>query len=219
MSDQPAQPRAIRVVVADDDPFTVSLVSGGLQAQGFSVITCDSIETALELVAGHDPHAIVTDLDFGAGGSGMQLVRAVHRDFPWVGLVILTAHRSPQLAVDDPDEIPAGTVYLVKSALRQVEELADAVHRAIAGQVDPGEPLTDEESGLVVLTPAQAEVLRMLAGGASTKSVAAQRGTTVRAAETMLTRLYLALGLEVNEQSNPRVEAVRLWQQGRVTVR
>jgi hypothetical protein len=35
----------------------------------------------------------------------------------------------------------------------------------------------------------------------------------------MLNRLYAALGLEITDRSNPRVEAVRLWQQGRVTVR
>ncbi|HPM53227.1 MAG TPA: DNA-binding response regulator, partial [Rhodoglobus sp.] len=69
------------------------------------------------------------------------------------------------------------------------------------------------------LTSAQAEVLRLLATGASTRAVAEHRGTSVRAAETMLARLYSALGIDDDADSNPRVAAVQLWQQGRITVR
>jgi DNA-binding NarL/FixJ family response regulator len=209
--------RAIRVVVADDDPFTLSLVSGGLDSRGFEVHTASSAAEAGRLVEEEDPHVLVTDLDFGEGESGGSLLGRIHREHPWVGLVVLTAHRSPQLAVDDPEGIPSSAVYVVKSALRSVDDLADAVRSAIAG-ADPGPP-PGADPAVVALTPAQAEVLRMLAAGASTRALAEHRGTTVRAAESMLNRLYSALGLELSDRSNPRVEAVRLWQQGRVTVR
>jgi DNA-binding NarL/FixJ family response regulator len=210
-------PRAIRVVVADDDPFTVSLVAGGLRSQGFAVSSATSTEEAWRLILAEEPHALVCDLDFGPGESGVALLARTQRHSPWVGLVVLTAHRSPELAVDSPDDIPAGAVYLVKSSLRSVDELGVAVRRAIAGECP--EPGSADPSTAVVLTPAQAEVLRLLASGASTRALAEYRGTTVRAAETMLTRLYTALGVEQSERSNPRVEAVRMWQQGRVAVR
>ena len=48
---------------------------------------------------------------------------------------------------------------------------------------------------------------------------AAERGTSVRAVETMLARLYTALGVDADEQANPRVTAARMWQQGRVRIR
>jgi DNA-binding NarL/FixJ family response regulator len=209
---------SIRVVVADDDPFTVSLVAGGLQAQGFTVLPADSVERAWDLVVAEEPHALVSDLDFGGGQSAVSLLRRAADEYPWMGLVVLTAHRSPELAVDASGDLPAAAVYLVKSTLRRVEELGDAVRRSITGDVPP--PGEGEDGKPVVsLTQAQAEVLRMLAAGASTRAVAEHRGTTVRAAETMLTRLYGALGIEISEQSNPRVEAVRIWQQGRVGVR
>ena len=211
-------PGSIRVAVADDDPFTVSLVAGGLEAQGFAVFTADTVERAWELVVAEEPHALVSDLDFGGGVSAAPLLARAAAEYPWMGLVVLTAHRSPELAVDAPGDIPAAAVYLVKSTLRRVEDLGEAVRRSISG--DPGpHPGSAEDGAAVLLTQGQAEVLRMLAAGASTRAVAAHRGTTVRAAETMLTRLYAALGLEVSEHSNPRVEAVRLWQQGRVGVR
>lgn len=218
MTIEPRTSQTLRVVVADDEPFTVSLVAGGLEAQGFEVITASTIEEAWLAVESTDPHALITDLDFGDGPSGATLLERVHVDHPWVGLVVLTSHRSPALAVENPGSIPDGCVYLVKSALRQVEELANAVHRAIAGQTAEADRQESAEATIVV-TRAQAEVLRMLAHGASTRALAEHRGTTVRAAESMLARLFGALGVADDDRSNPRIEAVGLWQQGRITVR
>ncbi|QOD93013.1 response regulator [Chryseoglobus sp. 28M-23] len=209
--------RALRVVVADDDPFTLSLVTGGLEAQGFDVTSATSAEEALNAVARVDPHALVSDLNFGTGRTGAALLDRVADDFPWIGLVVLTSHRSPELAVPDPELIPAGVVYLVKSQLSRVDELADAVHRAISGQIDADVVRDDDD--VPTVTAAQAEVLRMLAEGASTRALAEHRGTTVRAVETMLNRLFLALGLDTGENASPRVAAVTLWQRGGIRVR
>ena len=216
MSDAtPDDTRQLRVVVADDDAFTLSLVGDGLRSQGFTVATALSAEQALELVAALDPHALISDLNFGSGMSGAHLMRRVRQDFPWVALVVLTSHQSPQLAVDNPADVPADAVYLVKSQLSRVEELGAAVTRAIAGQVDQ----SGEAAPAILVSDAQADVLRMLASGATTKAIADKRGTTVRAAEAMVTRLYSTLGLEAGDLSAPRVTAIQLWQQGRVRVR
>jgi len=209
--------RALRVVVADDDPFTLSLVTGGLEAQGFDVTSATSAEKALAAVAAVDPHALVSDLNFGHGQTGAALLDRVAAEFPWIGLVVLTSHRSPELAVPNPELIPATVVYLVKSQLSRVDELADAVHRAISGQIDADVVRDDDD--VPTVTAAQAEVLRMLAEGASTRALAEHRGTTVRAVETMLTRLFLALGLDTGENASPRVAAVTLWQRGGIRVR
>ena len=209
---------ALRVVVADDDPFTVSLVAGGLEAQGFEVTTASSIGEAWDAVEREDPHALITDLDFGDGLSGATLLGRVHHDYPWVGLVVLTSHRSPELAVANPLSIPETCVYLVKSSLSQVSELADAVHQSIAGlPAEEAQPELGDDT--VTVTQAQADVLRRLAHGASTRALAEHRGTTVRAVELMLARLFTALGVDGDEQTNPRVEAVSLWHQGRISVR
>jgi len=210
--------RNLRVVVADDDMFTTSLVADGLRAQGFDVSTAHTVAGAWELVNEGDPHALVSDLNFGAGESGAPLLRRVHEEFPWVGLVVLTSHQSPELAVDDANELPPAIVYLVKSQLRKVEDLAAAVAEAIAKPAGTEDRQVRADDTLW-LTAAQADVLRMLAAGASTRALAEHRGTTVRAAETMLNRLYGALGLGPDDKVNPRVAAVHLWQQGKVSVR
>jgi len=221
MADDPlAKPiPRLRVVVADDDPFTASLVSGGLTAQGFDVIVATTPRDAWAAVESSDPHALVSDLNFGAGESGVAMIRRVAEDYPWVGIVVLTSHSSPSLAVDDADELPAGCIYIVKSRLGAIENLKRAVDDSIAGSAVVNPAPDTAELGIVVITAAQASVLRLLAEGASTSALAEHRGTTIRAAETMLARLYAALGVGGDDKSNPRVAAVRLWQQGRVTVR
>ena len=45
------EPKSMRVVVADDDAFTVSLVSGGLRARGFTVATAASVAEASATIA------------------------------------------------------------------------------------------------------------------------------------------------------------------------
>ena len=85
-----------------------------------------------------------------------------------------------------------------------------------------GEPAPGGDSataaGVVVVTPAHAEALRLLAAGASTRGLAKERGTSIRAVESLLVRLYRALGIDLSTETNPRVAAIRLWQSGRVRV-
>lgn len=205
----------LRVVVADDDPFTVSLVSDALRSQGFVVHSAATAQAAEQLVGRADAHALVTDLNFGTGMSGADLLRRVREEYPWVALVVLTSHQSPQLAVENVGDIPADAVYLVKAQLARVEQLADAVTRAIAGQGTE----TAQQVPAILITASQADVLRKLAAGESTKSIADSRGTTTRAAEAMLMRLYDSLGIATDGSSSSRVAAVQLWHQGRIRVK
>ena len=214
-----ARRRGLRVIVADDDEFTASLVSDGLRSQGFEVMMATSIDEAWTLASRVDPHAVISDLNFGSGESGVGLLRRIHSSFPWVGLIVLTSHQSPELAVGDADQLPAGSIYLVKSRLQSVGALASAINDAISGQTNSGHERAVDVSETITLTRAQAEVLRMLANGASTKAIAECRGTTIRAAETMLARLYTALDVDTDPRSNPRIAAAQLWQRGRITVR
>ncbi|TBN57141.1 response regulator transcription factor [Glaciihabitans arcticus] len=211
--------RQLRVVVADDDAFTISLVAGGLSAKGFGVATATTTEGAWQLVDSTEPHALVSDLNFGPGESGVALLRRVRAEYPWIGIVVLTSHASPELAVDDAADLPTGVVYLVKSKLAGIDDLASAVMLSISGDDDGASPRGMTTGGTILVTAAQADVLRLLAHGASTRAVAEHRGTTTRAAETMLARLYTSLGVADDERSNPRVAAVQLWQQGRVSVK
>jgi DNA-binding NarL/FixJ family response regulator len=206
----------IRVVVAEDDDFTRSLVADGLRAEGFEVLTARMPDEAWELVE-QDAHVLVSDLDFGSGVSAGPLLKRMGAERPWIPVVVLTSHLSPELAVSEADELPGDLVYVVKSRLRRMQDIADAVRDALAGSGTGRRVESDEPA--VANTSAQADMLRMLASGLTTKAIAEARGTTTRAAEAMIGRLYAALGVDDDTTTAPRVAAIRLWQQGRVRVR
>lgn len=212
----PADARsAIRVVIAEDDDFTRSLVADGLRAEGFEVSEARLPDEAWELVDG-DAHVLVTDLDFGSGISAGPLLLRMAAERPWIPIVVLTSHLSPELAVSEAAELSPDLVYVVKSRLRRMQDIADAVRDALAGR---GTSRQGDSEGSVAVTAAQADMLRMLASGLTTKAIADRRGTTTRAAEAMIGRLYAALGVDDDASTTPRVAAIRLWQQGRIRVR
>ena len=65
----------------------------------------------------------------------------------------------------------------------------------------------------------QGEILRLIAEGYSNQGIAEIRGTSIRATESLVHRTFAALGLGQDKRMSPRVQAARMWQQGRVSVR
>ena len=80
-----------RVLVVDDDPDLLKLLSIRLRAAGYDVKSAESGEAALAQLSLSRPQAVVTDLRMG-GMDGMSLFEAIHRDNPAL----------PVLDVDSP---------------------------------------------------------------------------------------------------------------------
>jgi DNA-binding NtrC family response regulator len=154
-----------RVLVAEDEEFTLNLLREVLEGANFQVEAVTSVAQAIALVGSFDPHVVITDLNFGMGPSGADLLQFVEKEHPWVGKVVLTSHASPALAIPNGVAIPTGVTYLVKSA------------------------------------------------------IARKRGTSLRATETLVQRTFASLGIKSDEDFNPRVLAVRMWQQGKVVIK
>jgi len=213
----PASPDR-RVLVVEDEDFTRAAVASVLESAGFNVKVVGAASEALRALHEFDPHALVTDLDLGAGPSGVDLACRVAQDRPWVGLVILTAHQSVELAVGAAETLPSGSVMLVKSRLDSMLDIADAIEQSISQAVpDPQEQDTAGTGSIV--SAVQAETLRLMAEGLSNAGIAQRRGTSLRAAEASVQRTLQALGITADPSMNSRVLAVRMWQAGQVTVR
>lgn len=206
-----------RILVIDDDALIATLVGDGLRMHGHEVTVAASPAEAFFAIDGIDPHLLICDLNFVDGQSGAEFIAELRETRPWVACVVLSNHRSPELAVADAHLLPRDVVYLVKSTVRSVDDILGAVQAAMTGRAL--ERAGDDDAAAVVVNPAQAEVLRMLASGASTRALAEKRGTSVRAVESLLVRLYATLGLDSSRDSTPRVEAIRMWQAGLVRVR
>lgn len=208
-----------RILVAEDEEFTLNLLREVLEGANFQVEAVKSVAEAIERVASFDPHAVVTDLNFGvAGPSGADLLQFIEKEHPWVGKVVLTSHASPALAIPNGVAIPEGVTYLVKSELGAISDLVGAVEDSISHSATH-HARPEMENDRIVISSTQGEILLLLAEGYTNAAIARKRGTSLRATETLVQRTFASLGIKSDEDFNPRVLAVRMWQQGKVVVK
>ncbi len=208
-----------RVLVAEDEEFTLNLLREVLEGANFQVEAVKSVAEAIERVASFDPHAVVTDLNFGVvGPSGADLLQFIEKEHPWVGKVVLTSHASPALAIPNGVAIPEGVTYLVKSELGAISNLVGAVEDSISHSATH-HARPEMENDRIVISSTQGEILLLLAEGYTNAAIARKRGTSLRATETLVQRTFASLGIKSDEHFNPRVLAVRMWQQGKVVVK
>jgi len=222
-SDSAPTDNSLRVLFVDDDEFSRSIIGEGL-SRTMTVDCASSVAEAIAMIGTFEPHAVVTDLNFGTGPDGGELVNYLVEHCPWVGCVVLSAHSSEFLAVGRPLPDFPGLIYLVKNELAGMQPLVEAVHASIAG-APPMPLLTKKQSGAttasstVTITRGQAEALRLIADGASNSAIAVILGVSMRSAESLVHRTIAALGLRSDGDVNVRVLAARMWVEGRVEVK
>src|SRR5260221_7281869 len=79
------------ILLVDDDPDLLKLISLRLTSAGYRIRTAESGETALAAIAVQRPAAVVTGLRM-PGIHGVQPFDAIHRQHPALPVLILTAH-------------------------------------------------------------------------------------------------------------------------------
>lgn len=207
-----------RVVTVEDEAFTRNLVASALESEGWEVRACATIAETFAAIEDNEPHVVMCDLDLGPGPSGVDLCLRLVEEWPWIGIVVLSAHTSPDLAVESMGKLPKDVVYLVKSAVLSPQTLSEAVEAAISGRFGK-EQSPSGEGDMIVITQEQGEVLRLIAQAYSNAAIAQQRGTSLRAAEAMVQRLFQALGIDNGPEVNARVRSAMMWNSGRIRIR
>jgi DNA-binding NarL/FixJ family response regulator len=208
-----------RVLVAEDEEFTLNLLREILSDANYEVIAVNTITGAIDAIKEFDPHAVVTDLNFGISApNGADLLNLLDAERPWIGKVILTSHASANLALPRGTELPKNVIYLVKSELETIAALSNAVEDSIA-QINDKSPRPTTESNRIAISESQGEILRMIAEGYTNAAISTQLGTSLRATEALVQRTFLALGLKSHEDFNSRILAVRMWQEDKVVIR
>lgn len=92
-------PSSANILVVDDEASIRFFLEEMLTADGYQVVTADSAETALQRVAAQPFDLVLIDLNL-PGLSGMDLITLLHRRWPEVVLIVLTAHASLETAVE-----------------------------------------------------------------------------------------------------------------------
>jgi len=205
-------------LLVEDEEFTRAMVGEMLSTSGITVSSAKSVSEALGNIDAFDPHVVLTDLDLGHGPDGADLLAKVFKERPWTGMVVMTAHASPELAISDASRIPDPTVYIVKSEIKTISNLVLAIEESIekTGKFQNSFISSPEK---ITITATQAEILRMISDGLSNASIAKERDISLRAAEALIQRTFIALGVNGDPNVNPRVVAVRMWHQGKVSVK
>lgn len=88
-----------RILLVDDDPGLLKLLSLRLKANGFEIDTADSGRQALGKLGVFRPHLMITDLRM-QGMDGLALFEAVQKQAPALPVIMLTAHGTIPDAVD-----------------------------------------------------------------------------------------------------------------------
>ena len=82
-----------KILIVDDDPDLLRLLSIRLNGAGYDVTSVDGGEKALANLALATPRLVITDLRMN-GMDGMRLFDEIHKSHPALPVIILTAHGS-----------------------------------------------------------------------------------------------------------------------------
>ena len=88
-----------RLLLVDDDPDLLRLLSMRLQASGYRVSAVDSAEAALSMLAATTPDLVISDVRL-PGRDGLALFDEIRATHPGLPVILLTAHGSIPDAVD-----------------------------------------------------------------------------------------------------------------------
>ena len=120
----------ITVLIADDHPLLrEGLVRILAMEEGIRVIgEADNGPEAVAMVAEHQPDVVLMDISM-PGGGGLTATREISRQYPHVGVIILTIHDDEQYLYE---LVRAGAKgYLVKDS--EPKRVVEAIRRVSAG--------------------------------------------------------------------------------------
>lgn len=205
--------------MAEDEEFTLNLLREILVEANFEVVGVRSVTEAIQTIESFDPHAVITDLNFGVNApTGADLLNFLHDERPWIGKIILTSHASPNLALPRGTELPPNVIYLVKSELQSIASLGAAIKDSMS-QINATTVIPVLDNQRIVVSETQGEILRLMAEGYTNQAIAKRRGTSLRATEALVQRTFASLGLKPDDEFNPRILAVRMWQEDKVVIK
>jgi two-component system response regulator GlrR len=163
-----------RILLVDDDPGLLRLISIRLRAEQYDVEAVESAEEALGALPRFRPDLVITDLRM-QNMDGIGLLKEIQRQRPGLCVLLLTAHGTIPDAVEATQSGAFG--FLTKPVDKQ--QLLDYVERAMKVS---GMPKADEEwsSEIITRSPAMESSLqqaRMVAATDTRVLITGESGT------------------------------------------
>jgi len=173
-----ADAASIRILVVDDHPLLRSGIDALVSGQPDMKIVAEGANgrEAIQQFRAHHPDITLMDLQM-PDMSGLDAIMAIRGEFPDARIIVLTTYGGDVQALR---ALQAGArAYLLKNSVHR--ELLDTIRSVHAGKkamsaevsYELAEHATDD-----ALTPAEIEVLRLIADGNANKQIADQLGIT-----------------------------------------
>jgi DNA-binding NarL/FixJ family response regulator len=193
-----------KVVLADDHTLVRAGIRSLLQSiEGVEVVgEASNGRQALGLTKLHSPDVVIMDVSM-PDLDGLEAAGQMRLEFPQCRVIILSMHAGPDFLVRALQFGVAG--YLLKDAA--AGELETAIKAAMRGEVYLSPQISkqvvegyvnrsrDVRKTETVLTPRQREILRFIAGGANTKTIASWLDLSVKTVEAHRAELMRRLGI------------------------
>jgi DNA-binding NarL/FixJ family response regulator len=217
----------LRAVIADDHALVrdgvVSLLADvpDIEVAG----TAGDLAGLLRVVDEVEPDVVVTDIRMPPTHTteGIEAAATIRARHPGIGVVVLSLYAEPEYVRKLLGDGTPGRAYLLKSRVRDVDELVRAIRAVSDGGsvVDPKVVevlLSPEKAGVRTeldgLTDREREVLAEMAAGRSNAAIAERLFLSGRTVEKHVSAIFSKLGLAEEASVNRRVAAVLAWLEG-----
>ena len=167
-----------RILIVDDDPDLLRLLTFRLEGADYAVDSADSAERALARLSVAIPQVVITDLRM-RGMDGMALFENIHKGNPALPVIILTAHGTIPDAVAATQRGVFG--YLTKPF--DSKDLLQLVEKAVAlsgGRTDKASGDADWRAEIITRSLAVESILgkaKLVAGSDASVLVRGESGT------------------------------------------
>lgn len=121
---------ARRVLVVDDDPMSLELVSELLQQEGYQVLAAASGEVALRLTAAERPDLVLMDIHL-PGMTGYEAIRRLKADPATAAMPVLILTASAMRGEDRKARVTGADGYLTKPL--NARAFREALRRLLSG--------------------------------------------------------------------------------------
>lgn len=214
----------MRVVIAEDSALLRQGLSRLLQENGIDVLAeVDNLDDLLTVVKAEEPEVVITDIRMPPTGTdeGLRAAEEIHRDFPNIGVLVLSQYVESRHAVKLMTSNPRAIGYLLKDRIGDVEELISTIMRVSRGEsaVDPEvvhELLLRKRAGdpLQRLSERELELLELMAQGRSNSAICEALFLSPKTVETHVRSIFNKLDLPLTADDHRRVLAVLTYLRG-----
>jgi DNA-binding NtrC family response regulator len=118
-----------RILIIDDDPAMVSVISDICQERGHQTIAYASGQKALENLAAHAPQLVISDLRMDKVG-GLDILRECREVLPQTPVILITAYKTVETALE---AMKLGAYDYITKPFK-VDELQLTIQRALDNQ-------------------------------------------------------------------------------------